>query len=430
MNVIGFLPGSEIDFEHARPLRLVRAGASLAPARPSPRRRPVLPPGRADATPMDPTRRAMLGLPLDQPSAPLTTNKGSASSKLVFLAFVFGAVMLAGAFVAFEGSAPALQWAPYPIAAAQDLTRIELRGEDTFATSGEAGETLPSQGIPPTLADYVDVVGPSIDSAQAPAGKISARVLPQAPVDIAQTPIGPASPPSPDPEAFPAASPPPGATQVTISSPPAVELVPAPIGEQPVDSSPKAASVAAGSGQASSDQSPSRPMLASSNGVAPAPAAAIPVHHAAPRKTGIAARAALGARRPTVRRYAARLAPALVEQPSNPLARAFGDLIRSLAAAAGAGQHGHDSIAATSSGRAVQLGAPEPENEARADAARLNLRYGHALHRAAIGVRKAEIDGATIYRLRAFGLSADAAEALCARVKGDDGDCVIGKFRS
>ena len=45
----------------------------------------------------------------------------------------------------------------------------------------------------------------------------------------------------------------------------------------------------------------------------------------------------------------------------------------------------------------------------------------------AIGVHKAVVKGETIYRLRVVGLSKADAAALCARLKGDGGDCFIAK---
>ena len=40
---------------------------------------------------------------------------------------------------------------------------------------------------------------------------------------------------------------------------------------------------------------------------------------------------------------------------------------------------------------------------------------------------KAVVKGATIYRLRVAGLSKADAAALCARLKGEGGDCFIAK---
>jgi SPOR domain len=87
-----------------------------------------------------------------------------------------------------------------------------------------------------------------------------------------------------------------------------------------------------------------------------------------------------------------------------------------------------DSAAATkSSGWAVQLGAPKSEVEANSEMTRLNAKYASALNGSSVGVHKAVTKGETIYRLRVVGLSKADAAALCARVKGDGGNCFIAK---
>ena len=58
---------------------------------------------------------------------------------------------------------------------------------------------------------------------------------------------------------------------------------------------------------------------------------------------------------------------------------------------------------------------------------RLSARYALPLRGSPIGVHKAWVRGATIYRLRVFGLSETDATALCVRVKGDGGDCFYGR---
>ncbi len=83
--------------------------------------------------------------------------------------------------------------------------------------------------------------------------------------------------------------------------------------------------------------------------------------------------------------------------------------------------------AASSKGWAVQLAAPKSEAEAKSTAARLGAKYESALNGSAIGVHKAVVNGETIYRLRVVGLSKADAAALCARLKGDGGDCFVAK---
>ncbi len=83
--------------------------------------------------------------------------------------------------------------------------------------------------------------------------------------------------------------------------------------------------------------------------------------------------------------------------------------------------------AATSGGWAVQLAAPRSEAEAKSIVEKLNARYASALNGATIGVHKAVVKGETIYRLRVTGLSKADAAAMCARLKGDGGQCFIAR---
>ena len=83
--------------------------------------------------------------------------------------------------------------------------------------------------------------------------------------------------------------------------------------------------------------------------------------------------------------------------------------------------------ATTSGGWAVQLAAPRSEAEAKSEAARLTGKYGADLNGSAVGVHKAVVKGETIYRLRVVGLTKADAAALCARLKGEGGECFIAK---
>lgn len=83
--------------------------------------------------------------------------------------------------------------------------------------------------------------------------------------------------------------------------------------------------------------------------------------------------------------------------------------------------------AAATGGWAVQLAAPKSEAEAKSAIERLNAKYAAALNGATIGVHKAVVNGETVYRLRVAGLSKAGAAALCARLKGDGGECFVAK---
>ena len=87
-----------------------------------------------------------------------------------------------------------------------------------------------------------------------------------------------------------------------------------------------------------------------------------------------------------------------------------------------------DATAATTSGGwSVQLAAPKSEAEAKSDVARLTSKYSAELNGSPIGVHKAEVKGETIYRLRVSGLTKADAAAMCARLKGEGGQCFIAK---
>jgi cell division septation protein DedD len=87
-----------------------------------------------------------------------------------------------------------------------------------------------------------------------------------------------------------------------------------------------------------------------------------------------------------------------------------------------------DATAATTSGGwSVQLAAPKSEAEANSQLTRLNSKYSAELNGSPIGVHKAVVKGETIYRLRVVGLTKADAAALCARLKGEGGECFIAK---
>jgi len=76
---------------------------------------------------------------------------------------------------------------------------------------------------------------------------------------------------------------------------------------------------------------------------------------------------------------------------------------------------------------AVQMSAPKSEAGAKRELKRLNAKYASDLNGSTIATHKARVDGETIYRLRVVGLSKADATVLCARLKGDGGNCFIAK---
>jgi SPOR domain len=96
-----------------------------------------------------------------------------------------------------------------------------------------------------------------------------------------------------------------------------------------------------------------------------------------------------------------------------------------IGARASSAQQSIDATPTGSTGWAVQLAASKSEDEAKNDLKRLNDRYASELNGSTIRLHKARVDGETVYRLRAVGLSKAGATALCQRLKGDGGSCVI-----
>jgi len=82
--------------------------------------------------------------------------------------------------------------------------------------------------------------------------------------------------------------------------------------------------------------------------------------------------------------------------------------------------------AAASGGEwAVQLAAPHSEADAQSAIQRLQTKYGSELGDRELGVKKAEVNGESIYRVRASGLSKAEASALCQKLKAAGGDCFL-----
>lgn len=82
---------------------------------------------------------------------------------------------------------------------------------------------------------------------------------------------------------------------------------------------------------------------------------------------------------------------------------------------------------ASSGGFAVQLAAPGSEQEARDTASRLSRRFAGELGDMKPAIRKAEVNGKTIYRVRVGSLSREDATSLCEKLKAAGGQCFIAK---
>ena len=75
----------------------------------------------------------------------------------------------------------------------------------------------------------------------------------------------------------------------------------------------------------------------------------------------------------------------------------------------------------------AQLAAPGSEAEANATLAKLQSQYADALGGATLSVHKADVNGATVYRIRATGLEKSAAVDICGKVKSAGGGCFVAR---
>jgi SPOR domain len=394
----------------------------------------------------------------DPNEAELWPERDSGGWKLKVLALA-GAVIIPPAIVVELLSL--MDGAPLPPPTIGEASiNVQPPSDENIATSGDVGATLSKERARSVDTKVVSSKEQPIDSAPAPLSNISPpEALVPVAVDAAQPPAGfsrgtpvvatvntpvepaPITTPPPtasefsDPKTVRAASPRPDGTPITTrplavsDSGDATQAIDA--ARPPAKVAPNAASETAGVAQPltpnldlpakPSGKSSARVVAARTDTTAPSAATETPsrpVQLGTPVRSEKAARVSPKALQAAGRAAGDAAGPphAFAEPPVNPmasaLARVFGELVGALAGPAG---------------WAVQLAAPKSETEAKSDLARLNAKYSSALNGAAIGVHKAQVNGATVYRLRVVRLSKADAAALCSRVKGDGGDCFIVK---
>jgi hypothetical protein len=83
--------------------------------------------------------------------------------------------------------------------------------------------------------------------------------------------------------------------------------------------------------------------------------------------------------------------------------------------------------ASAGGGWAVQLAAPRSESEAQGAISRLQNKYSDNLGSKPLGVHKAEVNGETIYRVRAGGMTKAEALSMCSKLKASGGDCFVAR---
>jgi SPOR domain len=362
------------------------------------------------------------------------------------------AVLMVGGAVAMKVGMPGLRKAPPLILAADGPSKIAPPNEATVQSAGDTGALLLKDSAAPTPA---------------PVKLVSTE---EQPVDLlAQTPAPAPKPPAADAQSAPAPQPPAAdAEPAPAPNSPAADgqLAPAPntpvvapsegLGGAPAPGRTlfpsakrvKTVSVRPDGTLISSDTAPDAP-VAQSPAPAPSPAPVAPARK--PENGGAAALAAtptieLPAKpepKSSVRVNVAKTeTPAPADSTSAPLqlgpathavrpARTPKPKPAVVADATPAAAETETTpkfeTAAAGGGWAVQLAGAHSESEAQATLSRLQNKYSGDLGSASLAVHKAEVNGDTVYRVRAGGLSKADAHSLCSKLKASGGDCFVAR---
>jgi hypothetical protein len=372
----------------------------------------------------------------DGHSAAGSSNEGQPRRwKLAVSALALAGVAMIGAVFALRGGVPGIKKDPPFIAAAQGPTKVAPPSDQTSTTSSDAGAFLLKDNAKPGSVKVVNSEEQPVDlNAQssvsnpppaAASDQAGLSAVTNAPL-VAPTPQPPQGLRSefPDPkpvrtialrpDGTPIGAPPPidqpaSVPNVAATAPEA----PGKPAEAPVNPAPKTASDAAGVAQ------PSTPKID------------LPTKLSPPKSS---ARVQVGKTDTTAPAGTAQAPqePAQTDAPAKPDKAAkkpkAGQVADATETTGSIAQPPVDATAATTSGGwSVQLGAPKSEAEAQSALTRLNSKYSGELNGSAIGVHKAQVNGETIYRLRVSGLTKADAAAMCARLKGEGGQCFIAK---
>jgi hypothetical protein len=366
--------------------------------------------------------------------------------KIAVSALALAGVAMIGAVFALKHGVPGLQKEPPFIAAAQGPTKVAPPSDQTVSTSSDAGATLLHDNGKPAPVKVVNSEEQPVDlNAQA-----SVNNPPPAPADQAQAPAS-----STDPTALAATINTPLVPPIAAAPPKGTSEFPDPKPVRTISLRPDGtpiASVSAPDQPASSPNAQPAPAAPAEQPSKPAQAPSAPAPKAANDATGVAesstpkielptklsppkssARVAVGKTDTTAPAGTAQAPgePAQTEAPAKPDKAAKKPKTGQVADATettGTIAPPVDATAATTSGGwSVQLAAPKSEAEAQSTMTRLNSKYSAELNGSAIGVHKAQVNGETIYRLRVSGLTKADAAAMCARLKGEGGQCFIAK---
>jgi SPOR domain len=359
--------------------------------------------------------------------------------KIAVSALALAGVAMIGAVFALRGGAPGFKRDPPFIAAAQGPTKVAPPSDQTVTTSNDAGATLLKDNAKPGSVKVVNSEEQPVDlNAQASVGNPSSTNS-SAATDQAKPPASgtgatalaatintplvapPVQPPRGMSSEFPDPKPvrtislrPDGTPIAALSAPdqaasqptsPAPAEAPSKPAEAPSKPAPKTTSEATGAAQ------PSTPKIELPTKLSPKSSA----------------RAVVG-KTDTTAPEATAQTPAEPAKPEKAAKKPKPGQVADATETTGATAPPVDATAATTSGGwSVQLAAPKSEAEAKSALTRLNGKYSAELNGSSLGVHKAVVNGETIYRLRVVGLTKADAAALCARLKGEGGECFIAK---
>jgi SPOR domain len=370
--------------------------------------------------------------------------------KLAVSALALAGLAMIGAVFALKGRVPGLPKDPPFIAAAQGPTKVQPPSDQTVTASNDSGvSVLKDNGKPGSVKILNSEEQPVDLNAQAPTetpppappnppaaadqpkppGSAAVATPVAATVDTPVVPPAAAPPPAmtsefPNPKPVRTVSLRPDGTPIAAINPPVQNGFGAAPTETPTRQAPASASAAVPAPKTISDAAavaePSTPKVELPTKLSPKSSARVVVAKtdttapdanaqtpSEPAESGAQAKAAdKAAKKP---------------KPDKNVAEATGTAATAEAPAVDA------TPATASAGWAVQLAAPRSEAEAKSEAARLTGKYGAELNGSSIGVHKAVVNGETIYRLRVVGLTKADAAALCARLKGEGGECFIAK---
>jgi hypothetical protein len=338
---------------------------------------------------------------------------------LTVSALAIAGVAMIGAVVALRGvpGLPGIARQPPFIAAAVGPTKVQPPSDETVASSNDPGANLLKDNTQPSNVRVVSNEEQPVDlnaetAAPPPAPPAAAdssggpvvRGTVDTPVVVAPPQPSPAASPFPEPKPVRTMSLRPDGTPIPASAADAEASQTQPAQpSQPATPPPKTAA---------------KPLADAANAQASTPKIELPTKLSPPKSS---ARVVV-AKTDTTAPGDAPGAPAAVK-PEKPAKAKTQEAAAQPAAPAEAAEP----AAASSGGWAVQLAAPRSEAEARSVVAKLNEKYASALGGSALGVHKATVNGETVYRVRVAGLTKADAAALCARVKGDGGQCFVAK---